>query len=107
MIGQWKNFDELELNLSLPELEFILDAHREQQQNQNRFLAALKGIDLDAGAAQSAQDRFDDIVAEVYAEAEGVSEDEYTLGSLGWGVEDEDEYEEVGDNGIVWKHEEE
>lgn len=94
MIGHWRNFDELEENLSLPELEAILDAWRERNYEQNKFLAAIKGIDLEASAAESVQNRFDDIVAEAYAELEGVSEEEFTLGQLGWGVEDEDEYEE-------------
>lgn len=91
LIGQWRNFEELEVNLSLPELEAIIDAERDRQYTQNKFLAALKGIDLDAGAAESVQSRFDDIVAEAYAELEGVSEEEFTLGQLGWGVEEEED----------------
>ena len=91
LLGQWRNFDELEVNLSLPELEAILDAERERQYNQNKFLAALKGIDLDANAAKSAQERFEEVVEAAYAQLEGVSEEEYTFGQLGWGVEEEDE----------------
>lgn len=79
------------MNLSLPELEAILQAEREREFNRNKFMAALKGIDLDANAAKSTQDRFDEVVAEAYAELEGKTEEEFTLGQLGWGVEEEED----------------
>jgi len=46
-LGQWKNFDELESTLTVEELLKILDASREREHENRKFLAALKGIDLD------------------------------------------------------------
>lgn len=47
LLGIWKNIAELEAELSLPELEAMLKAYREQENRRNKFAAALKGIDLD------------------------------------------------------------
>jgi hypothetical protein len=47
LLGIWKNVAELEECLSLPELEAMLKASREQENRRNKFAAALKGINLD------------------------------------------------------------
>ena len=47
MLGHWKNFDELESNLSLDELTALLDISREQKTQDREFLAAINGVDLD------------------------------------------------------------
>ena len=47
MLGHWKNFDELESNLSLEELTALLDASRKKDYEDKKFLAAVNGIDLD------------------------------------------------------------
>ncbi len=59
MLGIWKNVADLEESLSLPELEAILTASREKEEREHRFMAALKGIDLDEGAKDSAQEAFE------------------------------------------------
>jgi hypothetical protein len=43
----WKDFNELEENISMPELTAILTAKREQDYNEKKFMAALQGVDLD------------------------------------------------------------
>lgn len=93
LLGQWRNFDELEMNLSLPELEAILDAERKRQYAHNKFMAALKGINLDSDAANE-EDPFERAVAKAHALAEGKSTDEHEFDSIGFGFEEEDEYEE-------------
>jgi hypothetical protein len=45
-LGIWKNYDELEDNLSVDELLSTLNAHRKSQREQQRFFAAIQGIDL-------------------------------------------------------------
>lgn len=45
-MGIWKNYDELEDNLSVDELLSTLNAHRKSQREQQRFFAAIQGIDL-------------------------------------------------------------
>jgi len=46
-LGIWKDFAELEDNLSMPELTAILKASRDANHSERRFLAAIQGIDLD------------------------------------------------------------
>lgn len=48
LLGNWKDFAELENSLSLPELEAMLAAYREREYRQHKFSAAIAGIDLDA-----------------------------------------------------------
>lgn len=46
-MGNWRNYDELEENLSLEELITTVNAYREKQKEEHKFMAALKGIDLE------------------------------------------------------------
>lgn len=47
MAGHWKNFDELESNLSIEELNAVVDAIRKKDYEEKKFLAALQGVDLE------------------------------------------------------------
>jgi hypothetical protein len=47
LLGHWKNFDELESNLSLDELTALLNASREKEDREMRFLAAVNGVELE------------------------------------------------------------
>jgi hypothetical protein len=47
LLGIWKDYDELESSLSMPELSLTLTAKREQEYNEKKFHAAIQGIDLD------------------------------------------------------------
>ena len=47
LIGSWKNIEELETSLCLAELMALVEAKREQDYNNKKFAAALKGVDLD------------------------------------------------------------
>ena len=53
MAGHWKNFDELESNLSIEELNAIVDAIRKKDYEEKKFLAALQGVDLEAQNGES------------------------------------------------------
>lgn len=81
----------MENNLSLAELEAILEAAREAQYRQNKFLAALKGIDLESTAATTAEDKVQQVKNRVAAKLAGVDPEIYELGTLGLGVEEEEE----------------
>ena len=61
LLGIWKNVEDLEESLSLPELQAILEASREKEHRQNKFMAALKGIDLDENDAEDSKKRFDEV----------------------------------------------
>ena len=47
LAGHWKNFDELESNLSIEELNAVVDAIRKKDYEEKKFLAALQGVDLE------------------------------------------------------------
>ena len=96
----WRDFEELESSLSMPELVATLTAAQEQQADQNKFLAALKGIKLDEGGnadTKSAEDVWNNAVAKANSNGKtgnindimampGASEGRIDLG-LGQGIE--------------------
>jgi hypothetical protein len=47
LLGHWKNFDELESNLSLEELMALLDVSRKKDYDDKKFIAAINGVDLE------------------------------------------------------------
>ena len=47
LLGIWKDYEELEASLSMPELSETLNAKREEAYSERKFMAALKGIDID------------------------------------------------------------
>ena len=53
MLGIWKNFDEMESNISMPELVMILEHKRDNEHKEQKFLAAIQGIDLDKHSGQN------------------------------------------------------
>lgn len=53
MLGIWKDYQELEDNLSVPELTAILEAKNKEDYEHKKFLAALKGVDLDKHSGAS------------------------------------------------------
>ena len=78
----------MEENISLDELTVILEAYRKQQYQQNKFLAALKGIDIEAGAAE---DKVEEIKRKIRAESLGINEDDLEIMEAGFGIESDDE----------------
>jgi len=47
LLGIWKDYEELEASLSMAELTETLNAKREADYNEKKFLAAMQGVDLD------------------------------------------------------------
>lgn len=47
MLGIWKDYEELEMSLSIQELTAILERKREMEYDDKKFMAALQGVDLD------------------------------------------------------------
>jgi hypothetical protein len=54
LIGSWKNFDDLELSISMSELIAIIEKMRDLDYNEKKFLAAMQGVDLDQESGKSA-----------------------------------------------------
>jgi len=47
LLGIWKDYEELELSLSMPELVSTLSSKRDLEYQEKKFLAAIQGVDLD------------------------------------------------------------
>ena len=47
LLGIWKDYEELESSLSMAELTETLNAKREAEYNDKKFMAAMQGVDLD------------------------------------------------------------
>lgn len=72
IIGIWKNFDELESNISMPELMAILESRRELDYNEKKFLAAMQGVDLDEASGKTQEDPWEAMKARVAAQSSGI-----------------------------------
>lgn len=90
LLGIWTNITHLEDCLSLPELEAILRASREREHRQNKFMAALKGIDLDKGSQEEAGEAFDRVQRRVNARLYGATEEQIEHLELGFDFEVEE-----------------
>jgi hypothetical protein len=53
LLGIWKDYEELETSLSMPELMITLSISRELNYDEKKFLAAMQGVDLDKNAQKS------------------------------------------------------
>ncbi len=50
LLGIWRDYEELETSLSMPELTATLEAKREADYQEKKFLASIQGIDLEANS---------------------------------------------------------
>lgn len=89
MLGIWKNFEEMEENLTLGELEKLLEAKRDQDFQNKKFAAALKGVDLDEPSEKGASS-FEDIKQRAEAKLRGVSPEALAFSEIGIGIEGDD-----------------
>jgi type I site-specific restriction-modification system R (restriction) subunit len=89
MVGKWNNFEELEDSITMQELKAIIDANRKAETRRHKFMAALKGINLDDPNTESDEERFERIRRTSSAKLRGKSEEEYTLEEIGFGYETE------------------
>lgn len=76
LLGIWKDYQELEDNLSMPELSAILVAKNKSDYEERRFLAALQGVDLEKPATEKRQTSFDDIKARVFSGGQAKNSDD-------------------------------
>lgn len=68
LLGIWKDYQELELSLSMPELMATLDISRELDYSEKKFLAAIQGVDLDAESGKKrGQQEWEDMKARVFS----------------------------------------
>lgn len=79
LIGIWKDYEELELSLSMPELIATLESRRELEYQKNKFLAAIQGINLDEQEGKG-QDEWERMKARVFSR--GATDDSNDVLSL-------------------------
>ena len=65
LIGIWKDYRELELSLSMPELMATLASRRELDYEEKKFLAAIQGVDIEKG--QNRQNEWENLKARVFS----------------------------------------
>ena len=71
LIGAWKNYEELEISLSMKELVEILSNKRELDYQEKKFVAAIQGIDLDSSSDSSrGQKEWEDLKARVFSKGQ-------------------------------------
>jgi hypothetical protein len=68
LLGIWKDYEELETNLSMPELMATLESKRELDYQEKKFLAAIQGVDLDKNSGrEKGQKEWEDMKARVFS----------------------------------------
>ena len=67
-LGIWKNYEELEASLSIPELMQTLSSKRELDYEEKKFLAAIQGVDLENNSESGrGQKEWEDMKARVFS----------------------------------------
>ena len=84
LLGNWKSIVELENTLTLPELEAILKAARDALERDQKFQAALQGIDL---GNNDAEERLAAVERRARARLENRDVEEIEFAELGIVVE--------------------
>ena len=68
LLGIWKDYQELEKSLSMPELIATLEVSRELDYTEKKFLAAIQGVDLDGQTNKNkGQKEWEDMKARVFS----------------------------------------
>jgi hypothetical protein len=68
LLGIWKDYNELEESLSMPELVATLGVRRELDYQEKKFLAAIQGVDLDKNSGSDrGQKEWEDMKARVFS----------------------------------------
>lgn len=66
----------------MPELEAILHESREKVRREQKFLAAIQGIDIDAQSKENAEERFEASRRRAQAVLEGKSKEEVEMDDI-------------------------
>ena len=66
LLGIWKDYQELEISLSMPELLATLEVSRELDYSEKKFLAAIQGVDIEQDSKKGQQE-WEDMKARVFS----------------------------------------
>lgn len=67
LLGIWKDYEDLETSLSMPELVATLSSKRDLDYQEKKFLAAIQGVDLDKNNSSSEQNKWEEMKARVFS----------------------------------------
>lgn len=67
LLGIWKDYEDLETSLSMPELVATLSSKRDLDYQEKKFLAAIQGVDLDKQSGKSSQNEWEAMKARVFS----------------------------------------
>ena len=76
LLGIWKDYEELETSMSMPELTATLNIKRELDYSEKKFLAAIQGVDLDKNANKS--NAWEDMKARVFSKGKAKNANDIT-----------------------------
>jgi hypothetical protein len=65
LLGMWKDYEELESSISMPELTATLEARRDLDYQEKKFMAAMQGVDLDKQSGK--QNAWEEMKARVFS----------------------------------------
>lgn len=102
LLGIWKDYQELEKSMSMPELLATLEVSRELDYTEKKFLAAIQGVDLEAQAQpEKGQQEWENLKARVFSKGQtSDANDVLSLQgpkakSLGFGIGNGLDYEDL------------
>lgn len=67
LLGIWKDYEDIETSLSMPELVAILETKRENEYSDKKFAAAMQGVDLDEQTGRKEEDPWEAMKARVFS----------------------------------------
>jgi hypothetical protein len=77
LLGIWKDYEELEASMSMPEIVATLEARREIDYASKKFMAAIQGVDLDKeSGGTSAQDIWEEKKAKFFSGGQAANSDD-------------------------------
>jgi hypothetical protein len=69
LLGHWKDYDELENSLSMPELTATLKAMYSAESRKNKFMASLQGVNLDSSDSDDNSEKQPSTLKDIQARA--------------------------------------
>ena len=72
LLGIWKDYEDLESSLCMQELSAILEAKREADYQDKKFMAAIQGVDLDEQTGRREENPWEAMKARVAAKTSGI-----------------------------------
>lgn len=71
LLGIWKDYEDLETSLSMPELVSTLESKRDLDYQEKKFLAAMQGVDLDEQSGK--KDAWEEMKARVFSNGQATN----------------------------------